>query len=742
MEEIKNDSERIIRTSSAFDCGGRCPLKFHVKGGKIIKIEGDDGEEPRQLRACMRCRALRQYIYHPKRLKYPLKRVGPKGKGEFKRITWDEALKEIAQKLKEIKETYGNKSIFLAMGGGYLGAFHDGMFALMRLFTQFGGYSTHYGNVSSEGAVYATKVMYGSPFVGHSREDLLNSKLIILWGWDPARMISGSDTIYNLVKAKEAGIKIICIDPRYHDTAVLLADQWIPIYPGTDTAMMVSMAYVMIKENLHDQAFLDKYTVGFDKFKEYVMGKEDGIPKTPEWAEQITSVPAETITNLAREYATTKPAALMDCQGPARSAVGSLYNRCAITLTAMTGNIGRPGGSAAGGLMGIPYGHMFFGARIPPPYKNPVEDTGRSVRGSVNLQDRFITRCHTNKIFDAILKGTKGGYPFDVKFAWFVNNNFLNQLGNTNKAAEALKKLEYMVSSEIFLTPTARYADIVLPVTTMAERSDLARPWPSGPYFTFMNQAIEPLGECKSDLRIAEELADELGIEDFVKYPDVDKALKALLKMPADTRKNIRNYRKFKEEGIHRLELEEPYVAFRKEIEDPENHPFQTPSGKIEIFSQRIADLNDPNNPPIPKYMRTPEDRFDPLIKKYPLQVLSPHPPNRVHSEMYLVDWLREVEPHRVWINHIDAKKRGIQDGDMVLVFNDRGKLLIPAWLTERIIPGVISIYEGAWYDPDENGIDRGGCVNVLTNDSHALCGASALKSCLAEVKKYEGGDI
>jgi len=181
---------KIVRTTSAFDCGGRCPLRVHVEDGKITRIETDDYEvKEEQLRACLRCRALRQYIYHPNRLKYPLKRDGPKGSGKFKRISWDEALTEVADKLKEVKEKYGNSSIFLATGGGYQAAFHDGMLSMMRLFTQFGGYSTHYGNISSEGAVYATQSMYKSPFVGHSRDDLLNSKLIIMWGWDPARMI-------------------------------------------------------------------------------------------------------------------------------------------------------------------------------------------------------------------------------------------------------------------------------------------------------------------------------------------------------------------------------------------------------------------------------------------------------------------------------------------------------------------------------------------------------------------------
>jgi anaerobic dimethyl sulfoxide reductase subunit A len=741
MQNPEHQENKIVRTSSTFDCGGRCPLRFHIKDGKINRVETDDYEiEDEQLRACLRCRAFRQYVYHPKRLMHPLKRDGPKGSGKFKRITWDEALSEIADKLKEVKQKYGNSSIFLATGGGYLGALHDGMFAMYRLFTQFGGFSTHYGNVSSEGAVYATQTQYTSPFVGNSRPDLLNSKLIIMWGWDPARMISGTDTIFNLIKAKEKGIKIICIDPRYSDSAVVLADQWIPIVPGTDTAMMVAMAYVMIEEDLHNKEFLNKYTIGFDKFGEYVLGKEDGVPKTPEWAEAITNVPANFIRNLAREYATKKPAALMDCQGPARSAVGELYNRCAMTLTAMTGNVGRHGGSAGGGLMGIPYGHMFFSSRIPPPGRNPVEEGLKSVRGSLDLNLRFQARCHTNKIFDAILKGKEGGYPFDVKFAWFVNNNFLNQLGNTNKAAKALKQLDYMVSAELWLTPTARYADIILPVTSIAEKNDFTRPWPSGPYFLSNKKAIEPLGECKSDLRIAEELADKLELEEFQKYPDELKALKFLIKLREDTRKNIRKIDEFREDGIKRLKLDEPYVAFKKQVEDLENNPFKTPSGKIEIFSQRIADLNDPENPPIPKYMERWEGRYDPLGEKFPLQLISPHPKNRVHSELFLVEWLKEVEPHVAWINLVDAETRSIKDGDEILVFNDRGKLTIKAWLTERIIPGVICIFEGAWYDPDENGIDRGGCVNTLTKDAYSPGGASALKSCLVEVKKFEGG--
>jgi len=738
MQQIGNAAEdtRIVRATSAFDCGGRCPLRLHVRGNTIVRIEGDDAVEPRQLRTCLRCRAYRQYIHHPERLMYPQKRVGRRGEGKFERISWDEALDTLAGQLKRVKDQYGNSAILLMTGGGYLASLHRGGGAAQRLLNLFGGFVTHYGNISSEGAVWASLTQYGSVMVGHSREDMLNSKLILLWGWDPARMISGTNTMYHLIRAKENGARVIAIDPRYHDTAATVADEWVPIRPGTDTAVMAAMANVIIKEKRHDQTFLDRYTVGFDRFRDYVTGIEDGIEKTPAWAADISGVPADTIVRLARTYADTKPAALMDCQGPARSAMGEQYNRCAATLCAMTGNVGRPGGSAGGGLMGIPIGHMFRSPAIPPG-KNPVEQKGPKIKGTLDIRERVIKRIHINTLFDAILKGKKGGYPADIRMAWSMCNNYLNQTGNSNKAAKALESLEFFATQELFMTPQARYADILLPVTSTAERSDLMRPWPSGPYFMFSNRALEPMGECKDDLQIAAELARKLDIEGFETRSE-EEWLQHFFDNSSDLKQHIGDFEQFKRDGIHRVDLDEPVVAFRKQIEDPDNHPFDTPSGKIEIYSQRVADIKDGLCPPIPKYLTTTEDRNDPLVKKYPLQMITPHPRNRVHSEMYKVEWLRETERHRVWINTVDARARGIKDGDAVHVYNDRGTIAITAWVTERIIPGVVSVTEGAWYDPDENGIDRGGCANTLTRDAYSGGGAAVLNTSLVEVRKED----
>ncbi|MFC1884695.1 molybdopterin-dependent oxidoreductase [Thermodesulfobacteriota bacterium] len=732
----EKNNVKIVRTTSTFDCGGRCPLKLHIRDNTIIRIEGDDIEGHEQLRTCLRCRAYRQYIHHPDRLMYPQKRVGPRGEGTFERISWDEALDTLAGELKRVKDTYGNEGIFLAAGGSYLGSLHRAGSAAARLLNQFGGFVTHYGNISSEGAVWASLTQYGSVMVGNSREDLLNSRLIILWGWDPARMISGTNTMYHLIKAKENGAKIISVDPRYHDTAATVADQWIPIRPGTDTAVMIAMANVMIRENLHDKKFLDKYTIGFEKFSAYVTGQEDGVEKTPGWAWQISGVDAAVIEDLAREYAQTRPAALMDCQGPARSEMGEQYNRCAATLCAMTGNVGRPGGSAACGLMGIPVGHMFRASGIPSG-KNPFELEGPKVKGTLDIRMRVIKRVHINKIFDAILEGKNGGYPADIRIMWSMCNNYLNQTGNSNKAARALKTLEFIAVHELFLTPQARYSDLLLPVTSAAERIDLTRPWPSGPYLTYMNRALEPLGECRSDLDIISGVAERLDMEEFNPRTE-EEWIQYFVESNPDYQQYIEDYEEFRESGIHRIKLAEPYIAFQEQIDDIVKNPFPTPSGKIEIYSQRAADLKNPLCPPIPKYLRTREDRNDPLAAEYPLQLITPHPKNRVHSEMFLVPWLREVEEHRAWINPADADPRGVKDGNEILVFNDRGKVAIKAWVTERIMPGVISIFEGAWYNPDKKGIDRGACANTLTRDEYSGGGAAVMNTSLVQVKKAE----
>ncbi|HUT83019.1 MAG TPA: molybdopterin-dependent oxidoreductase [Thermodesulfobacteriota bacterium] len=720
------NEEKVVISSCPHDCGGRCVLKVHVRDGVITRIDTDDGEEP-QLRACVRGRAYRQRVYAPDRLKYPMKRTGERGEGKFERITWDEALDTVASELKRVKETYGPTAIFYLPYSGNTGTFLHSQLAVFRLLTMFGGFTPHWGSASFWGSLFSSQVTYGTITTGHTRDDLLNSRLIIMWGWNPAETVLITGTSFYLTQAKEKGIKIVSVDPRFTDSAAAFAGQWIPIRPGTDTAMLVAMAYVIITGNLQDQKFLDRYTVGFERFREYVLGKEDGVPKTPAWAQEITGVPGATIESLAKEYATMKPAALMCTGAPGRTAFGEQFHRALSTLAAITGNLGMHGGDPAG------FGFQPVGLQA-------MTGTGL-ISGLItgNLPEGTAQKkgVHITKVWDAILKGKAGGYPDDFKLAYITNGNALNQFPNSNKGAEALKKPEFVVVHEQFLTPTARFADILFPVNTHLERNDIIRPWFSGPWYIYMNKAIESLYESKSDLEICAELARRLGIEGYSDKTE-DEWLRGFWKASEEmsSTKPLVDYDTLKKKGVHKIPLKEPVIAFKEQIENPEKHPFPTPSGKIEIYSERLAAMNNPKLPPIPKYLEPWEGRSDPLTKKYPLQLITTHFKRRIHSQFDNIQLLKELEPQEVWISSTDAGERDIRHGDMVRIFNDRGEVVIPARVTERIMPGVVSIYQGAWFNPDKNGADRGGCANVLTKDDHSPAGAFCGNNALVQVEK------
>jgi anaerobic dimethyl sulfoxide reductase subunit A len=723
--------EKVIMSGCSQDCGGRCVLKYHVKDGVIVRIETDNGEEP-QLRACVRGRAYRQKVYAPERLLFPMKRVGDRGEGRFERISWDQALDKVSSELKRVRDKYGPQAIYYIAGSGWAASALHNTIAVARLLNLFGGYTPSWGAVSAEGALFASRVTFGTLDTGHNRDDHLNSKLIILWGWNPIETIQSTLTSYYLIQAKEKGIKFVCIDPRFTATCALLADQWIPIRPGTDTAMLLAMAYVMMKEDLCDRKFIERYTVGFDRLRDYVLGVEDGIPKTPEWAEPITGVSSKVIRELAIEYATKKPAALIPGYGAGRSAYGEQYHRATATLAALTGNVGIHGGNSAG-FERAPVGVM-MGPTIPEG-SNPVV---RKFPYTKDPIQRGIPRpgtIHYEKSWDAILKGRQGGYPAVIKLLYIGFANSINSQANTNKGVEALKKLEFIVVQDNVMTSTAKFADVILPANTNAERNDIARPWTSGPYYIYYNKVIDSLGESKSDFEICCELAKRLGIKDYSDKTE-DEWLREIVRTSGDLSKEIPDYDEFKARGYHKMKFKEPVIAFKKQIEDPENNPFPTPSGKIEIFSQRLADLNNPKIPAIPKYLEPWEGPNDPLVKKYPLQLITTHFRRRAHSVFDNVPWLKETEPQAIWISTTDAEARQIRNGNSVKVFNDRGVMVILAKVTERIMPGVVAIPEGAWYDPDTQGIDRGGCANVLTKDDVSPGGAFCGNTCLVQVEK------
>lgn len=730
MSEL-NSTEKIVISSCPHDCGGTCLLKLHVKGGVITKIETDGGEEP-QLRACARGRAYRQRVYAPDRLKYPLKRIGERGEGKFTRITWDEAIDKVARELERVKESYGNEAIFYIAYSGNTGTFLHSQLAVFRLLTMFGGFTPCWGSASFWGSLFSSETTYGTLTAGHTSDDLLNARFIIMWGWNPAETVQRTNTPYYLTQAREKGIKIVSVDPRFTDSAAAFASQWIPIRPGTDTAMLIAMAHVMITENLHDRIFLKTYTFGFETFRDYVLGTNDGLPKTPAWAEPITGVPAETIANLGREYASKKPSKLLTLGAPGRTAFGEQFHRAAATIAAMAGNIGIYGGDPAG-----------FG--LCPVGLQPATGTGliaRKMPGGLPEGARQRPAIHITKLWDAILRGKEGDYQADAKMVYITNGNPVNQFMNTNKAIRALKQLETIVVHEQFMTTTARYADILLPVNTQFERNDIVRPWQAGSYCIYMNKAIDSLYESKSDLEICTALAEKLGIKEYSDSTE-DEWLRSFWKDAhdmSDTRP-LPDYDSFKKEGVFKIKIDKPAISFTKQIKDLKANPFPTPSGKIEIYSKKLEEKNNPKLPPIPMYIEPWEGRNDPLIEKYPLQLITTHTKRRTHANMANIPWLRTLEPQAIWINPVDATPRDIPHGKTVRVFNDRGTIVLAAKITERIMPGVVSIDQGAWYSPDKNGIDRGGCVNVLLKDEHSPAGAFCSNNCLVQIEK-ESHDI
>ncbi|QWU17070.1 anaerobic dimethyl sulfoxide reductase subunit A [Paenibacillus sophorae] len=716
--------EQVIRTAASHNCGGLCVLKAYVANGRIVRITTEDDipdtETAPQLRGCLRCYSYRDRLYHPDRLKYPMKRVGKRGEGKFERIGWDEALDIIAAQTEKMMQRYGPESIYLNYASGNTGKTAERVW-MARLMGLYGGYLSYYGTYSTACTQIATPYTFGTTKTGSSREDWVHSKLIIMLGWNPAETIHGTNTSYYLKRAKEAGARIVVIDPIYSNTAVALADEWIPIRPTTDSALLDAMAYTMITEGLHDQSFLDKYCLGFDEehmpagipsgnsYKSYILGEsEDRTVKTPEWAEAITGIPRETIIRLAREYATMHPGALIQGYGPQRHAYGEQVVRSGTVLAAITGNVGVKGGWASGA--GYP--------------------AVQPIVGSIPIHNPCKAQISVFTWPDAIMRGTEMGPELgvtgveklssNIKLIFNLGGNCLiNQHSDCNGTAKMLADeslVELIVVSDHFLTASARFADILLPADSFMERNDIVAD-NNGRYILYMNKVVETVYECRNGYDWITDLADRLGLKkEFTEGRTHEQWLKYIVEQTREANLEFPDYGRFKEQGVYRWNHTEPFIAFQKQIEDPERYPFPTPSGKIEIFSERLWQKNNPKEiPAVPQYIAAWEGPEDPLKAHYPLQCIGHHYKRRVHSSFDNSEWMEEAGRQEVWMNTADADARGIANGDHVRVYNERGEMSLPAKVTPRIMPGVVSVPQGAWWTPDEKGVDRRGCINALT---------------------------
>ncbi|EMZ7272829.1 molybdopterin-dependent oxidoreductase [Klebsiella pneumoniae] len=531
---------------------------------------------------------------------------------------------------------------------------------------------------------------------------------------------------------QKSNARMIIIDPRYTDTGAGREDEWIPIRPGTDAALVSGLAWVMITENLVDQPFLDKYCVGYDEktlpagapvnghYKAYILGQgTDGIAKTPEWASTITGIPRERIVKLAREIATAKPAYISQGWGPQRHANGEIATRAISMLAILTGNVGINGGNSGAreGSYSLPFERM-------PTLENPVET-------SISMF-MWTDAIERGPEMTALRDGVRGKDKLDVpiKMIWnYAGNCLINQHSEINRTHEILqddKKCEMIVVIDCHMTSSAKYADILLPDCTASEQMDFALDASCGnmSYVIFADQAIKPRFECKTIYEMTSELAKRLGVEEqFTEGRTQEGWMRYLYEQSRKAIPDLPDFDTFRQQGIYKQrDPQGHHVAYKAFREDPQANPLTTPSGKIEIYSQDLAkiaatwelpegDVIDP----LPIYTPGFENYNDPLTAKYPLQLTGFHYKSRVHSTYGNVDVLKAACRQEMWINPIDARKRGIANGDRIRIFNDRGEVHIEAKVTPRMMPGVVALGEGAWYNPDASRVDQAGSINVLT---------------------------
>ncbi|WP_066583335.1 DMSO/selenate family reductase complex A subunit [Cellulomonas timonensis] len=736
--------EKVVWSSCNVNCGSRCPLLMTVVDGQIVRVDpddtGDDELGSQQIRACVRGRSIRQRIYNPDRLKHPMKRVGKRGSGEFEQITWEEAYDTIAASLKSTIEKYGNEAIYLNYGTGALGgtiakSWPPASSPIARLMNCVGGYLNHYGTYSTAQIAAATPYTYGAGAGNNSFDDIVNSKLVVLWGNNPheTRMSGGGETFVTQTAKRLSGTKVIVIDPRYTDTAVTIADEWVPLRPGTDAALVAALAHVMITENLHDQEFLDTYCVGFDEahlpegapaggsYHSYVMGLgPDATEKTPEWGAKITGIPVARIVQLARTIAQAKPCAIVQGWGPQRHANGENSARAVMLLAALTGNVGITGGGT-----GAREGSYQLSLSAFPTLKNPVKTSI-----PVFMWTDAIERATE---MTATADGIQGKDRLEVpiKFIWnYAGNALINQHSDANRTAKLLEDdslCEMIVVIENQMTASAKFADILLPDVSNSEQPDLVPQGSAGNlgYLIFADQVIEPLFECRTVYEMCTEIADRLGVKaEFTEGMTQEDWLRKVYAESQAKEPDLPSFEELREKGIFKKKNPAGTVVGLKAFrQDPVANPLKTPSGKIEIYSSLLQDLSDkwtlPEGDritPLPEYTPTWEGPELAGTGKYPFQMIGHHYKSRTHSTYGNVAWMQEAHPQLVWINTLDATSLGIENDDVVQVFNDRGRIQLRAHVTARIAPGVVSVPQGAWYAPDKDGVDKGGCTNTLTS--------------------------
>jgi anaerobic selenocysteine-containing dehydrogenase len=692
-------TESIIPTLCGA-CHNTCGMLVKVKDGEIVEIKGNPDHPMNRGTLCVKGKAMRELVYSPQRLQRPLKRVGPRGSGRLQEIEWEEAMEIMASELTRIRDTYGPETLLYSYGAPIM-EFQRYGFSEFR--AQYGTPNQLSSNLCSWPLTMALESVCGFK----SQPDYETTRLMIMWGGNPwASMRPGHNIAYGkkgllnpVTDAKRRGVKLIVIDPVYTET-VAQADQWVALRPGTDGALALAMLNVIIGAGLYDHEFVDKWTVGFDRLAEHVRDLN------PEWAAGITGVPAAEIRDLATLYATTKPAIIRWGNAFANHTNTTQNLRAGGCLEAITGNLDVPGGD------------LCYPTELR--YKTTVKPTIPQL-GS----EKYPLNPSGPSTLDAILTGK----PFQPRAVLAVHTNFVSHAGYA-RVEEAVKKLDFVAVVDIVRNRTVmELADLVLPDTTFMERYDW-RSYPStkGLLVALRQPVIAPRFESRPVYEIEIDLARRMGYYDRYPWHNVQEMFAYHLgyvgldlpKLQADPIQLVNKYE---------------YRKFEKGLLRADHKPgFNTPSGKVELYSQRFADLG---YAPLPTYREPAESPVSTpdVARQFPLLGVNRRPLAYVHYKYRNLPSLRKLEPEpRIRLSPGDAGRRGVADGEWVRVSSPRGEIRMKALISGKMRDGIVWI-DGGWGNPWDFPESN---INVLTDnqalDPEAQCGS--ISSFLCEISK------
>jgi anaerobic selenocysteine-containing dehydrogenase len=687
---------REMTKSTCGLCLGGCGVLLHVEKGRVVGITGDPQSPVNQGALCAKGRASLEYLYHPDRLTFPLKRAGKRGEGKWTKISWDQALDTIAERFSRTKKQYGAEGVAFVQGSakGLIDVYNE------RLANAFGtpNFATS-GHVCFLPRFLASKLTYGFyPVPDYEHPPAC----IVVWGTNPAKTRIGE--YKRMVQQVCKGTKLMVIDP-VQTILARKAQTWLQLKPGSDLPLALAMIHVIINENLYDKTFVRNWTTGFQQLKEFIK------KYPPEKVSSLTCIPAETIKQAARFYAKHKPACIQ-WGNAVDHGVNSFQTARAISiLRAITGNLDVPGGD------------------MEPSY--PIKAAG-SADLTLWDEDRWMKRVDADfqllPLFHRVLPGNLlrailEEKPYPVRNMYIHGSNPLLTFENSERTCNALKKLEFLAVSDLFMTPTAALADIVLPAATYLEYDSIS----ITPYYPAaqIQQKVASIGQCRPDFEIVNGLAKRLGLEKYF-WESTEDFFDMLLRSSGIT------FAEFREKGI---------LTGNKEYRKFEKRGFHTSSGKVELYSHQLEQWG---LEPLPVYSQPAEvPSIQQETKKYPFILTSQKPGCYVHSSGRQIQSLRDRHPGPCVHIHPDtAKGLGIQPGDRVVIETKTGKIEQEAFLSVHIAPGVVLVDFGWWFP--QAGVSelydfKKSNINMLTDNNSAYnreIGSAMLRGIRCNINK------